>query len=167
MSYATIANLIDRYDAREIGDLIADDNNRKEAIDLADDPILTAFLQDASGQVEAALVVAERYSAAELSGLTGNSAAHLVRITCDIAMSLLATRRPGRLKTEARKAIVETAEAHLERLRKGENIFNLADQREAGAPSIGGPSTLDLQNLNLVRDRTRNYYPGRRLPDNR
>ena len=167
MAYATISNLLDRYDAREIGDLVSDDNNRRESIDLADDPILTALLADASGQVESALVVANRYSAAELAGLTGHSAAHLVRVVCDIAMSLIACRRPGRLKTEAREAIAATAEKHLERLRKGENIFNLTDQANAGSVSIGGPTTVEFFNLNLIRDRTRNYYPGRRLPDNR
>lgn len=166
MSYADAADLVARYDAREIGKLVSDDNHEVSLIDLASDPLVTAALDDASGDIEAALLVAKRYSVAELTSLTGNSLAKLKRLTCDIAMAYLMGRRPGR-DPETLKAFEERAQGHLKLLRHGENVFNLADQQEAGLPDTGGPSTVDYDNLNLMRDRTKHYYPARRLPYNR
>lgn len=166
MAYATGEDLIARYDARDIGGLVSDDNNQVSPIDLPDDPYVAQSLEDASGDVESALLVGNRYSTTELAGLTGNSLATLKRIVCDIAMSYLLGRRagqdPARLEGQAKLAY-----AHLERLRKGENVFNLDDQKLAGAPTIDGPTLATYNRLNMLRDRTRNYYPARRTPGDR
>jgi hypothetical protein len=111
-------------------------------------------------------MVGGRYDASELSALAGNSLAHLKRITCELAMRNLLARRPA-YKPEVLEIFEKRADRQLDRLRKGENVFNIDDHKEAGVPSVDGPSLAEVQNLNLLRDRTRNYYPSRRLPNNR
>lgn len=171
MSYASVADLLQRYDFRDIGGLVSDDNREASPVDLATvgtpgNSIAQACLDDASGDIEAALFSSGRYTELDLTSLTGNSLSYLKRITCDIAMALIYARRPL-YDPDKYKMAMETAESHLERLRKGENVFNLQPQIDAGTPDIDGPSTMDFQNLNLIRDRVRNFFPGRRLPNNR
>lgn len=165
-TYATGAQLLERYDARVLGDLVADDNTQVAAAALPANSIIVAALEDASGDIEAALFVGRRYSPADLSGLTGNSQKHLIRITCDIAVSYLLRRRVEQ-NPERAAAQAQLAESHLEMLRDGVNVFGLDPQMDAGKPTTTGPSTPDFTNLNLIRDRTRNYYPAKHLPGNR
>lgn len=164
MAYADGSDLLDRFDARLIGDLVSDDNTQVAVADVPTNTVVLAALDDASGDIDAALLTARRYAAADLSGLTGNAQKHLKRITCEIAMAYLRRRRVD-FDPESAKAFMELAEGHLERLRKGINVFGLDDQMDAGLPTVSGPSAVDFQNLNLMRDRVQNYYPARRLPN--
>ena len=166
MAYATAAQFMERYDARVLGDLCSDLDDQIEPTALLTNTKLQAALDDASGDIDAALVTGQRYTTDDLEGLTGNSQKHLIRITCDIAFAFLQSRR-GSMDAESRKAHMDVAEAHLERLRKGLNIFDLDAQKDAGVPESTGPTRVDFQNMNLIRDRTKNYYPARRLPYNR
>ena len=166
-TYASAAQLLERYDARDIGDLVSDTDDQASPIDLLTHPLVTTSLEDASGAIEASLLVGNRNSPTELESLTGNSKSFLERITCDIAMSFLLCRRPG-FDADRMTAQMNLAEMHLERLRNGENVLNLDDQRDAGNPTVDGPSLVRLQShLHLVRDRVSNYYPGRRMPGDR
>ena len=119
MSYATPAQMLERFDARVIGDLVSDSDSQVSAAELLTDPILQAMLDDASGDIEAALLVGGRYTVADLSGLTGNAQKHLVRICCEVAKAYLLRRRVS-YNPEKDKAEIELAEHHLERLRSGE-----------------------------------------------
>jgi phage gp36-like protein len=166
MAYASSADLVLRFDSREISDLLSDSGAAVDENDFATHPKLTAILDDASGEIEAALLVGKRYEASDLSGLTGNSLAHLKRITCELAMRNLLARRPA-YKPELLEGFEKRCQAHLKQLRNGENVFNLEDQKDAGVIGIGGLTTVETQALNLMRDRTLNYYPRRYLPDNR
>ena len=170
MAYATPADMMARYDARDIGQLCGDDKITVSAIDLPTNvPCLTA-LNDAAGDVDGALMVGNRYSAVDLATLTDNSTFKLIRVNCDIAMMYLLGRRPG-WNPEKAKAIRELAEDHLERLRKGENTFNIQKSMDAGEPVVDGPTMADFVTgpnaLNLIRDRVRNFYPPRWLPRGR
>lgn len=163
-AYATSADLIKRYDSRDIAMLASDTGSPSAGI--ATDPNVTEALLDASGEIDSALMVSKMYAATDLTSLTGNSAAKLKRLTCDLAMSFLFARRPlfGFEKYEAARKM---SDGHLDRLRKGENIFDLQAIKDAGVPKVDGPTTVDYTDLNLVRDRTKNHYPRRVLPDNR
>lgn len=165
-AYANHDDMTNRFDAREIGDLLSDTGEPVDEGDFVSHPKLTAILEDASGEIEAALMVGGRYTAANLTSLTGNSLSHLKRITCELAMRDLLARRPA-YNPEKLKAFEERCQGHLKQLRHGENVFNLADQKDAGVPSVGGLTTVETINLNLLRDRVQHYYPSRRLPDNR
>lgn len=164
--YATAAQVLERKDWRDIGDLVSDDGDQVSEAGLATDAKLTAAIADASGDIETALFAGGRYDASDLEGLTGNAASHLVRITTEITMYHLLCRRP-RANSEMLEYYAKLRETYLDPLRQGQNVFNIEEKIEAGRASVDGPTTQEYNDLNLVRDRVRNYYPGRRLPDNR
>jgi len=166
-SYATPAQLFERKRIDTINDLISDDGVRQSRIELLTHPHLLTALADASGAIDAALTAGKRYSADDLAGLTGNAGSLLQRICCDIAMSLLFDRNPG-FNVEQQQRYRDLAEGHLNRLRSGEDVFQQS-AAAAGLPTIDGPSNIDYARLNLLPDRTRNFYPNRagRLPRDR
>lgn len=166
-SFATPAEFLQRYDARIFGDVVRDDGNQATAEELLDDPNLQAALDDASGDIESACLVGERYLPADLAALTGHSLFHLKRICCDIAVAFLLRRRPSD-DPDRDTARLELAEKHLERLRTGEMVFYRGDGADqGGTPDTTGPTTVQLQELNTIRRRTNNYYPAGALPFNR
>lgn len=162
MAYATAAQLIARKDVRTIGDLASDDGSRVLLTDLLTHANVTAALDSASGAVEAAIMAGNRYTPADLAALTGNSAAYLVQITCDVAMAGLHSRRPT-LHAEQHEAALKVAGTHLEMLRKGTHVFQVAEVLAAGVPSVAVVSVAEVQSQNLIRDVTLNYYPRRRV----
>ena len=165
-SLATIAQLMERFDYRDIAALAQDAGQEIDIIALQTDTNVQAALDDASGAMLAALNVTERYSESDLTSLTGSSAKYLARICCEIALAYLWGRRPF-YRIEDRKAAMEASEAHLERLRKGEHVLAIDANIDATTPSVDGPTTVQYQTLNLVRDRVQNFYPRRALPGNR
>lgn len=171
MSYATPEQFLARYDARVIGDVVSDTGEEVSPQELLDDPNLQAALDDATGDIDSSAIVGERYLPADLETLAANAGSnsrfHLIRICCDIALAYLLRRRPSK-DPERDAAMMDLAESHLEKLRRGDQLFYLGpDQDLAGVPSTTGPTTLDFRNLNLLRDRVQNYYPARLLPYNR
>lgn len=165
-SYATPADFLQRYDWRDVGDLVSDSSEQISPNDQLTNPILLQILQDASGDVEAALLRAGRYKTTDLTGLTGNPLALLKRITCEIAIAYLFERRPL-FNVERMEQYQKFREGHLKRLASGENIFNLTAVLQASTPLSEGLTTVGYQSLNLVRDRVTHYYPARFLPGNR
>ena len=167
MSFSSPSEFLQRYDARIFGDVVRDDGNQATPEELLDDPNLQAALDDASGDITASCLVGERYSPADLAALTGNSLFLLKRICCDVAVAFLLRRRPsGDPDSDGKR--MEIAETHLERLRKGEQVFYRGDGIDAaGVIDTTGPTTLQLYQLNTIRRRTNNYYPAGALPFNR
>lgn len=158
MAYAESSDLFARHDIRTIGDLANDSGVRESRDDLVSNVNVTTTLDDASGEVDVALLKGGRYSTSDLSGLTGNALAHLKRITCDIAMSLLYDRRPG-LYPELAEKSAEKAEKHLRRLAKGEDLFDLSANQADTHPQVDGPSLARQSQLNkMLPDRTPHYY---------
>lgn len=167
MSFATPAEFLERYDARIFGDVVRDNDEQATPAELLTDPNLQAALNDASGLIESACLVGERYTPTDLEALTGNSLYHLKRICCDVAMALLLQRRPSSDPDKDTERL-EIAEKHLDKLRDGERVFYRGDNvDQAGVPDTTGPTTVDLENLNSIRRRVRNYYPAGALPFNR
>lgn len=162
MAYADAFDLVDRKSAQTIGDLVSDSGEAVDEGDLSSNARVTAALDSASGAIESALLAGGRYSTADLGSLSGNGLAYLKMITCDIAMTYLFARKPT-TSVDEYKAAQDLADVHLERLRKGERIFNIAEVVTAGVPSYSGPTVPELRELNLIRDRTNNYFPARRL----
>jgi hypothetical protein len=95
-----------------------------------------------------------------LAALDGNSRAYLKDIVCDIAMARLFYRKAS-AHTDEYKQAIEVSDVHLERLRKGERVFDVVEVKDAGTPSYSAPSLASINTLNLLRDRTRNFYPHR------
>lgn len=161
--YATGSDLIERYDARVLGDLLADDNTSVALADVPTHPKVLVALTDAAGDIDAALMAGERYSRADLEALAGPSRALLTRITCEIAATYLEMRRMT-IDVDKLTALKELAERTLNRLRKGEIVFNLAPQKDAGLPDAPLFTQVDADRSHLLRDRVKNYFPRRRFP---
>lgn len=167
-AYATPTDLLARKDARTLGDLVTDVSERVSPEDLLTDTKLQAALDDASGEIDAALLQGKRYSVADLTALNGNSQKYLIRLTCDIAWGLLCERRSYGVDDERRQAAFKSRREALERLRKGEHVFDLEAVKEAGLPSITGPTRIERTALNLISNRARGrFYPTEFLPDDR
>lgn len=164
MSYATPAQLLKRYDARIVGDLVSDNGITVKPPELITNANLLAVLEDASGEVDAAVLQAKRYTTAQLAALTGNSAAYLVRITCAIAMGLLWERREISDDEDdgQRESAQKRARQALTDLRKGVTIFDVEDVKDAGLPAIETPSVTQISTLNLSVDQARGHFYPRR-----
>jgi phage gp36-like protein len=170
MAYATPADLVARFDARDIGQLVSDDKIVVSTYDLNTNVPCLVALSDAAGEIEAALLVGNRYTVVDLQTLSANSNSLLVRMNCDVAMRNLCSRRFG-WNPEKAKAIRELADTQLEKLRNGENAFNIQLTLDSAEPVVDGPTMADFVTgpnaLNLIRDRVHNFYPPRWLPRGR
>lgn len=168
MAYASVADLTLRHDPRLINDLSNDEGVRQSRGDLQTNSRVVTALSDASGAVTAALVVGDRYSVTDLESLTGDDQSLLKRIVCDIAMSFLYDRRPS-LNADEYERYNKMAERHLNRLRKGDAVFNIKANRDATKVTLDGPTTIDYNRLNLLPERVPRTYPSRssRLPTDR
>lgn len=168
MAYATPAQLLERYDARVVGDLVSDNGVQVKKPDLLTNTNLQAALDDASGEIDASVLQANRYTTAQLTALTGNSAKHLVRLCCAIAIGLLWERR--QVSDDEDEAQRETAQKRarqaLDALRKGQTIFDVEVAKDAGLPHSTEPTIQKIESLNLTVDAARgHFYPHRRRPN--
>ena len=158
--YAEPSDMLERYDANDIGDLVSDDGTQVSSTLLLQNVKLISALNDASGEIDAALFAGNRYTPTQLASLQGHSRSHLIRITCDLAMARLLQRRPGR-DPEKLKSFLELTAGYLKDLRLGANVFAIATVLDAGNIEATGLSVVDYSTNGLIRDRTRNYYPAR------
>ena len=164
MAHAAYTDLVKRFDERTIAEL-ASDTGSPEA-DLSGSAVVTAALSSASGRINSAVMQAGLYTTTELAALTGDDLAFLVDLTCELAMAWIVRRRPSPDSAEWAKALFERTEETLERIRQGHNLFNIEVKKTAGQPEIDGPAVPDYTRLNMIPERTRNFYPSRasRLP---
>lgn len=167
MAYAAASDLINYKDARHLGDLCSDDGTRVASGSLSGDAKITAALDAASGEIEAALLQGKRYTAADLAALTGNSLAYLKKLTCDIAFWILWDRKPAyRPDEHSRQQAMETCAESLKKLRTGEHIFNVTTVKDAGVPDLQAPSLVELERNNFLVDACRpRYFPARRISE--
>lgn len=151
-SWATGDDLVAYYDAKTIGQMLRDDNTPVAVGDVPDHAIVQRMLLLATGEVDAALMQSKRYSLDQLSALGAASMEHLKNITCAVAMWHLGERRlPG--NPEKQDAARKIAEAHLERLRKGELVLDVDDLITAGMADSIEFRPGDTRGTQLLRDR--------------
>lgn len=157
MPYATNADLIARYDVRLLGDLSQDANTRASAGTLATDANLIAALTDASGMIESACFVGNKYRATDLSALTGNSQGLLKRLVCDIAFAYLRQRRGYDYE---QFPLVKESYKLLDRIRLGERIFDVEAAAEMGNPTSDLITQTTILQQNLASSKC-HYFPQR------
>ena len=165
-AYATSADLLDFVDARTVGDLLSDTGDPVTTVGIASDTTLPVLLQAASGQVEAACGTSDLYTPVQLAALTGNSQSLLKQLVCTLALVALVRRRPEKYGSKHWQNIRKETEEYLDRLRDGQRLFDDPSKREAGLPTIDGPSAMTYQYMNMLPSRVRNYFPSvaQRLP---
>ena len=165
-AYAVPTDMMKYFDAVTIGELLSDDGDT--VTDVTSSPILLEYLLASSGQVEAACEVSALYSGADLQNLSDSGAALLRRIVCTLAAVMLVQRRLSEARQQrlagARKVGGAVPGPPAQRA-----TFVLRSRRpkaDAGTPSVDGPTAEVYAYLNMLPDRTQNYYPNRaqRLP---
>lgn len=160
---ATPADMTKRFDQNTLKDLCSDSGT--PVADLSTDANLLALLDDATGAVKSALLNGGLYTADDLDDIADESESFLKRIVCDLALAYLIQRRPEKYGKNTWEAI-DRCNAALDQFRAGARVFELDGQIAAGLPTIDGPRQSTYRRLNMLPDRTRNYYPHRqqRLP---
>jgi hypothetical protein len=162
-AFAAPADLILRYDVRTLGDLCSDDGTRVTQANLATDQKVEMALDTATGQIMAAVLRGERYTAADLAALTSESADYLKDLTCRIAFWLLWQRKPY-TDDKQRMEAKESSDKALEMLRTGQHIFDIAATIEATKPDVETVTRVEVADeWGLFVDRARGrFYPSRR-----
>ena len=94
MSYATPSDIILRFDVNLLGQLCSDNGTQLTPTQLLSNPNLQAALDDSTGIIESALFTAYKYTATDLSNLTYNALSMLKRLTCDLAVVMVAPSPP-------------------------------------------------------------------------
>lgn len=164
MAYATQQDLIDRYDARTLGDLVKDDNSRETVTDLASNAVLEAMLSEASGKINTAILQGGRYTVEDLNSLTGDDAQFLTGLCCRIAFWFLWQRRPYSNREDSRRSEFENQyKESLQLLRSGTEILNIEKVQDAAHTIVDRIDQPEANKLNLVVDACRpRFYPVRR-----
>jgi hypothetical protein len=160
-SYCTPAQALMYHDARQWGDWLKDDDTRESATNILSDATMQEALNNASGIVESACTVAQRYSPSDLNlilSANGMSAALIRGLVAEIAFFIVMRRR--RADAEAPPSVVD-ALALLERIRLGEAVFGILEVMQAGNPTLQALQANDYQTLNLANDQAAPYF-GRR-----
>lgn len=153
MPYATGADLIERYDVDLVGDLATDDRETLDRSTVATHPHVLTALEDASGELDSALLAGGRYTAEQLSSLTGSSESYLKSIVCGLTMVALHERRPEAVDAATIERLTKRATEAIRALRRGENVFGLPEHIEAGRTQLRGPSAIDISNRNGMASR--------------
>lgn len=115
--------------------------------------VLADLLREASGMVEMACLRGERYSPADLAGLTGNAAESLAGLVAGITLWLLWERRPTRLATMQLPLRAQMAMDQLAHLEAGDRIFGILEVASAGVasqPEFMTPNDLEYRNFTSV-----------------
>ena len=159
-TYCSASEFLKRYDTRTVAQLLSD-----TGIDIANvstDTTLAAILQEASGKLEAAAQVGERYKPVDLAALAStstNAQAFLAGIVSDIAITILYRRRPD--VTMPRLLQVEESERMLEALANGVRIFGFTETMEVGHMEDYKEQPFDVEARNLQTYQARHWF-GRR-----
>lgn len=167
VAYATGEDLIDRYDVDLVGDLASDDRETLDREDVPTHPHVLTALEDASGEVDTALLAGGRYTTDQLAGMTGTSASYLKAIVCGLAMAALHERRPEAVEEARIERLTKRATEAIRAIRRGDNVFGLQEQIEATRLDLNGPSALQLRDRNGLAERmSGRFFPeaAQRLP---
>jgi hypothetical protein len=134
-TYLPAAEFLKRTDVATVGDLCGDNRVRIAPTALVTDPNLAAALLDASGELESACMVGQKYQPADIAALVANVSAgqaKVYRLLTAITKVFLVERRPGANVPEEFMAGVDRAVAQLEAIAKGTMIFSFTEAAEAG-----------------------------------
>lgn len=164
MPYADVEQMIHRFDERTLKDLCRDDGTAET--NLSSNDRMETALQDATGAIDAACQTGRMYLPSDLTALSGSDRAILRRICCEIALSYLIQARPEKFK-DADHPIHKRAQEYLDRFRRGERVFNIESNKNAGVVFHDGLDAYGYSQQNWLPDRCGgHFYPSRsqRLP---
>ncbi len=151
-SYCSPGQFLFHYDVRSVCELLSDTGTPVSQDDVEADEKLTAILAEASGEVESAACLGQRYVIDEtrndLAALTGNSAAFLAGMVAHLAMYSLWCRRPAMMMNVEPPPLFKKAEKFLEQLRLGERVFGILEAHKAAKLEAGADTAADVEARN-------------------
>lgn len=158
MVWATPADMLARFDARLIGDLVSDVG--VPTANPLTDANLAALLDDSTGVIDSALFYGARYTTAQLADLSASALSFLRRLCCDLTLIYLKRRR-GRYDPEKDGALQKEVDARLLGLRNGENLLMLEEATVAPASTVElvRPEMIGVKRSQTIRDSVSGYYP--------
>jgi phage gp36-like protein len=157
MSLASPQDLLDRFDARLLGQLVNDTQTPLDPTQFLSSPVAQAALDDATGIVYAALFVAYKYTATQIAGVTAESASLLKRLCCDLAIVMLCQRRGWDYLDKF--PMVQLSLEMIQQLRNGERVLDLAANEQAGLAAASLASLAQQRRIGLVTTEW-HYFPG-------
>lgn len=146
--YCDAASLVVYHDWQQVADMVRDGDGprptRASLLDAASAPgsLLQSLLLAASGEIESACLVGDRYEPLDLQAMTGAGLEYLKRLTADLAFWRLSQRRQPNTGDPKSVPGAEQALEELRRLRDGEAVFGLRESAEAGLPEVVTPDVL-------------------------
>lgn len=155
--YADPATLMQLFDYRVLGEVSRDDNGADSQASFLTDPNVLLALKVASGELEAAALVSERYTPDDLKVLNGNSGEYLKSIVCGLAAGILYRRRylADPLDDPRFAGTVGAAKQAILDLRSGMGIFAFTEAAAAGVPHDRYETEADFIRQNLVTNNSR------------
>lgn len=154
--YITVTDFLARFDLRTVAQLVSDDNTfagvNGDPTNPANVAIIEANLNlspiptnvysynlnisflGASGRLEAALLIGNRYQPSDLQNLNGSSLEYLKDIIAGLAIMRLYRRRGGMNPSEVATDRYEEAIKAIEELEQGHQIFSFVQVQDAGLP---------------------------------
>lgn len=156
-SYCTPTQFGQRYDVRSLAQRLSD--NGEDVQDALADDKLEAILMQASGRVEMACSVGEKYTPADLTALAAsetNMAETLAGLVADLAIPIIFRRRPEIL---AQFPQVQEANNVLAALAEGSAaIFGFQETMDAGHMDSHYEEPDDIANRNLFTYQARRFF---------
>ena len=150
--YCTVAKLFRYHSFEQVADLMREgDGPRPSRMTLLDSTTtegadLLAVMLAASGELESAVIVGNRYAPEDLAALTNSGEGRLEKIVADLAFwTLMQRRQPASADPKNCPGALQAVE-ELTRLRNGERIFGLQESADAGLPSTQEPDRSVQQN---------------------
>lgn len=155
----TVADLVNRWDARLLAQLARDDGQLET--NLASNPRISAALRGAEGQLRAAILKGGRYSIEELEQLDPEDLEFYKDIVCNLAMLRLAAARVNTIGGDIYKTLREDTQQLLRQLESGEMIFASPRARKGSLPEGRAITLAQFHAQNLLVDRCTRFYPPR------
>ncbi len=166
--YATVAQLLPFIDLRILGQLASDDGTKITPANLATNTTLLILIQAASGQLDSAVAIGQRYTPADIQALvvpvpgrpdlTSNAQMFVFKIIAGLLIGEAYSRRID--KTEPPPQNV-WAEDMLERLRNGAAIFPTNEAVAASLPTDFGDQEQDVLNRGGAGITARRFFGSR------
>lgn len=134
VTFLTAEQLFDRYDTRNIAQLVTDNNTQIPLDQLPQNNRVWAAIQDASAELKSALTCGFQYTEENLTELANRNSPDVLRLVAALSMGYLYERR-GIGVPDSMERTIRWARETLVELQKGRKVLDLDTNRIAQNPT--------------------------------
>lgn len=163
-SYLPAAEFLKRADARTVGQLCSDTEGiTVTPTGLLTDPNLAAAMASASGELEDAIFVGQKYRLEDLNVLAAtpcNAQARLFELLSDLTLGKLLKRRPNfqAMMTQGEMMQIAAAEEELDEIAQGTKIIAFLETMAAGIIDQNILTNDEITQRNLLVVQAERYF---------